>query len=184
MTFSKLSDKNNKINDRLRDNLEKIGVREIYLWKEIVRKDNALFEQIYRLIYCDNPKIAWHAAWVIDHVSEKEPAKLRPYVSELISQLPNLKSSSLKRHFTRMLLRQVIPENQLGKLIDDLYYLLSPNEAIAVRANALQLLYDIVVAEPGLKPELILVVETILEEELTPGMKSKGRNILKALEAQ
>lgn len=161
--------------------LEKLGKQEIYLWKELVKKDESLFAEIYRLIYSENPRIAWHAAWVIDHVSEENPSKLKPYVSELIDKLPGLKSSSLKRHFTRMLLSQEIPEHLLGSLIDVLYYLLSPEEAIAVRANALQLLYNISMIEPDLKPELISVIEGILEEELTPGMNSKGRNLLKAL---
>jgi hypothetical protein len=166
------------------DKLEKLGAREIYLWKAMVLREESLFSEVYQLIYCDNPRIAWHAAWVIDHVSEDAPEKLEPHVHELIEHLPNLKSSSLKRHFTRMLLRHEIPKNLLGMLIDVLYNLLSPIEAIAVRANALQLLFQIAMIEPGLKSELISVTESILEEELTPGMNSKGKKILKALRIQ
>ncbi len=184
MTSSKRSEKKDDTTNRLRDNLEKIGIREIYLWKEIVRKDDSLFDQIYQLIYCDNPKISWHAAWVIDRVSEAEPEKLKPYLCELIARLPTLKSSSLKRHFTRMLLSQEIPEHQLGLLIDVLYNLVSPTEAIAVRANSLQLLYNITLIEPDLKAELINVIDSILEEELTAGMISKGKKLRKALRFQ
>jgi hypothetical protein len=168
----------------LSQKLVHIGVREIGVWREIVLHDDVLFAEIYRLIYCENQRLAWHAAWVIDHVSEVDPSKLVPHVSEIIDWLPQLKSSSLKRHFTRMLLSQKIPENQMGKLVDVLYNLLSPSEAIAVRANALQLLYNISLIEPELKPELISVTESILEEELTPGMISKSKRILFALRRQ
>ena len=171
-------------NKKLEGRLEKLGAREIFLWKAMVLQDESLFAEVYDLIYCDNPRLAWHAAWVIDHVSEDAPEKLEPFVPELIEHLPKLKSSSLRRHFTRMLIRQVIPENLLGKLVDVLYDLLSPSEAIAVRANALQLLYQIALKEPGLKSELITVTESILEEELTPGMMSKGKRILKSLRIQ
>jgi hypothetical protein len=172
---------NDHINLLLSQKLEKIGAREIGMWREIVLQDEILFAEIYRLIYCDNPRLAWHAAWVIDLVSEVAPSKLAPYVSEMIDRLPQIKSSSLKRHFTRMLLSQKIPENRMGNLVDVLYDLLSPSEAIAVRANALQLLLNIALIEPELKFELISVTESILEEELTPGMISKSKRVLLTL---
>ncbi len=184
MIFSNQSGKTNNPETLLSKRLEKIGVQEISLWKEMVLKDESLFSEIYHLIYCNNPRLAWHAAWVIDHVSKADPSKLAIYVPEMIDHLPKLKSSSLKRHFTRMLLSQLIPEDRLGKLVDMLYNLLSPFEAIAVRANALQLLLNISLIEPGLQPELICVAESILEEELTSGMKSKTKNILRILKRQ
>ncbi|MEI7830748.1 MAG: hypothetical protein WCI31_13310 [Prolixibacteraceae bacterium] len=172
---------NHQPNLLLSQKLLKIGVREIGIWRETVLHDEALFEEIYHLIYSANPRLAWHAAWVIDHVSEADPSRLAPYISEIIDWLPYLKISSLKRHFTRMLLSQKIPEDRMGNLIDVLYDLLSPEEAIAVRANALQLLLNIALIEPGLKAELISVTESILEEELTPGMISKSQKVLLAL---
>jgi len=165
----------------LRKNLESIGIREIGIWKELVLRDESLFSEIYSLMYCDNRRLAWHAAWVIDHVSEASPEKLERYVPEMIEELPKLKSSALRRHFTRMLLSQRIPENQMGHLVNDLYDLLTPAEDIAVRANALQLLYNLSLSVPELQPELISVIETILEDDLTPGMLSKARRILSSL---
>ncbi len=184
MTFFNQTGPTVESDTELRLRIEKIGTKEIGIWEEMVIRDDALFAKVYKLIYCDNPRIAWHAAWVTDHVSEADPSKLEPYVTELIDQLSKLKSSSLKRHFTRMLLSQKIPENKMGLLVDVLYDLLSPLEAIAVRANALQLLYNITLTEPALQPELISVTETILDEELTPGMISKARRILGSLKRQ
>ena len=157
MTFSSRSGKNNHPETILCQKLEKIGIQEISLWKEMVLKDASLFNEIYYLIYSDNPRLAWHAEWVIDLVSEADPSKLEIFVPEMIDHLPQLKSSSLKRHFTRMLLSQKIPEERLGKLVDVLYKLLIPSEAIAVRANALQLLLNISLIEPDLQSELVCV---------------------------
>lgn len=165
----------------LAEKLERIGIREIYLWKELVRHDDALFDQIYRLIFCDQPRIAWHAAWVTDHVSEAEPVKLEPHVPELIDQLPHLKSNALKRHFTRMLCRHEIPESKMGLLIDVLYRQLSPAEDIAVRAFSMQLLFQLAMKEPGLQPELTSVIESMLEEDCSAGIRSKGRKLLRML---
>jgi hypothetical protein len=184
MTFCKQSGQKAEPDTDLGRRLENIGVKEIGIWKEMVLRDDSLFNEVYRLIYCDNPRIAWHAAWVTDHASEACPAKLEAYIPELIEQLPKLKSSSLKRHFTRMLISQKIPADQMGLLVDVLYNLLSPSEAIAVRANALQVLLNIALIEPELQPELIRFTESILEEELTPGMISKARSIIKLLRHQ
>jgi len=182
MTSSNLSVQ--KSNPLLQDNLERLGAREIGIWKEMILQDKVLFKDVYNLIYSDNSRIAWHASWVIDHVSEAEPGLLEVFIPELIDHLPYLKSSSLKRHVTRMLISQKIPENKMGQLIDILYKLLSPAEAIAVRANSLQILLNIALIEPDLQSELIIVTESILEEELTSGMKSKARRVLKRLSLQ
>jgi hypothetical protein len=173
-----------KTDPKLLSSLERIGAREILIWKELVLQDDSLFVTLYNLIYSDNQRIAWHAAWIVDQVSEADPFKLEPFVPELIDQLPNLKSNSLKRHFTRMLLSQKIPEDKMGPLVNVLYELLSPSHAIAVRANALQLLHNIALIEPDLKPELLSVTESILEEELTSGMRSKAKNIARSLKRQ
>jgi hypothetical protein len=181
MTFSNPCIQDNEPSSQLKDRLERLGAREIGLWKEMVLQDESLFPQIYHCMFSNHPKLAWHSAWVIDHVSEVKPQLLEPLLPDLIGHLPGLKNSSLKRHFTRMLLSQKIPENQMGTLVDLLYDLLSPAEPVAVRANAMQLLYNISLIEPDLQPELISVTESILEEDLTPGLLSKSKKILSRL---
>jgi hypothetical protein len=183
MTISNQPGRKAELSTNLPSRLENIGAREIGIWKEMVLQDDSLFTEVYCLIYCANPKLAWHAAWVIDHASEANPCKLEEFVPEIIERLPKLQSSSLKRHFTRMLTSQKIPENQMGLLVDVLYNLLSPSEAIAVRANALQLLYNIALVEPALQPELRSVAEAILEEEQSPGMISKARSVIGLLKS-
>lgn len=181
MTFSGRLETKNEEDFELSRQIELFSIREIYLWREMVLQDDLLFLRVYKLISSSNPKVAWHAAWVIDHASEANPLLLEPYIIELIEKLPYLNSSSLKRHFTRMLIRHEIPEEKLGKMIDVLLNLIKPSEAIAVKANAIQLLYQISLREPEIKGELIDVLENMLEEEPSPGMQSKGKKILKAL---
>ncbi len=168
----------------IKSRLENIGTKEIYIWKEMVLQDGSLFEEIYSLIFCDNPRIAWHAAWVIDHVSEAEPWTLETHVPDIIDRLPHLKSASMKRHFTRMLNNQKIPEDKAGILIDVLFNLLTPSESIAVRANSMNLLCKIALKEPDLQPELCSVIQSIIETENTPGIVSTGKKILRTLKYQ
>ncbi|MCE1197368.1 MAG: hypothetical protein LWW85_00240 [Marinilabiliales bacterium] len=171
-------------NEPLRDQLRHLRGGEIKIWRELVSKDPNLFAQIYQWIFCDDPRIAWHAAWITDHAAEANPALLGPYVPEIIDTLHTVKSSQLKRHFTRMLIGRTLPEDKIGPFIDLLYRLLSPSEAIAVRANALQLLHDIALREPELIPELIAVTEALVEERDQLGICAKGRNVLRSLKRQ
>jgi hypothetical protein len=184
MTFSRQYGREKDNFPDLRSRLEHIGAREIYIWKEMVLRDESLFEEIYGLIYCDQPRIAWHAAWVIDHVSEAEPRRLKNHVPDIIDQLPTLKSTALKRHFTRMLNSQEISLDKAGLLIDALFKLMEPSEAIAVRANSMNLLYKLALKEPDLQPELCLVIQSVIETENTPGIVSSGKKILRALKYQ
>lgn len=181
MIFSVRFEMKNVDDFELSRNIEKFSNREIYLWREIVLRNDSLFARVYNLISSPNPKVAWHAAWVIDHASEADPSRLEPFINELIERLPNLTSSALKRHFTRMLIRHNIPEEKLGQMVDVLFDLLKPSEAIAVKANAIQLLYQIALKEPDLKGELISVLQTMLEEEQSPGIMSKVKKTLALL---
>lgn len=184
MNFSNQQGKTKDNAQVLKNRLENIGPKEIYIWREMVLQDKDLFDEVFNLIFCDNPRISWHAAWVIDHVSEVDPGRLKIRVTEIIDNLPHLKSSSLKRHFTRMLLRQKIPTDKAGRLVDVLYKLLLPSEATAVRANSMHLLYKLALTEPDLQAELCSTIHSLLETERSAGMVSAGNKILRALRYQ
>lgn len=181
MTSSDRSGQNEEREDTLASRLINLGRQEIYLWKEMVVQDPSLFPEIYDLIFSDQPRVAWHAAWVIDHVSWDHPDLMASRVPDLIARLGEEKRSQLKRHLTRMLLKQQIPNDSAGRLIDILYSLLSPSEDVAVRANAMQLLYQMSLVEPGLKQELILVLEDLSESGGSAGILAKSGKLLRSL---
>lgn len=158
-----------------------IGGGELEIWKRSALADEELFSQLYQLTYSKDHKIAWRSCWIIDNAAEESPERLIPFLPEIIARLSAEKSGSMKRHFTRILCRYDIPEEHLGQLVDTAFRLLSPSEAIAVRANAMQILYNISMREPDLKGELASVIESLLEEGGTPGLISRGRKLLREL---
>ncbi len=161
--------------------IKQIGGGELEIWKHSALADEELFSQLYQLTYSKDHKIAWRSCWIIDTTAEASPGRLIPYLPEIIDRLSTEKSGSIKRHFTRILSRYDIPEECLGQLVDTAFRLLSPSEAIAVRANAMQILYNIALREPDLKGELASVIESILDEGGTPGLVSRARKLLREL---
>lgn len=154
---------------------------ELDIWKRSVLADEGLFNQLYELTFSQDHKIAWRACWIVDNASEDSPELLSPHIPEIVSRLAIEKSGSMKRHFTRILCRYKIPEELLGRLVDISFNLLSLTEDVAVRANAMQLLFNISQREPDLKGELAMVLERLLEEGSTPGIVSRTKKLLQQL---
>ncbi len=176
----------NKIRDenstsQVKEKLGHIGGGELEFWKYTVLTDPEIFNEVLNLIFKDEEKIAWRAAWIIDNATEKYPELLIPHIPAIIDHFLHTQNSSLQRIFTRILMRHKIPDHSIGAVFDRCYELLSPIHPIAVRANAMQVLYNITEYWPELKPELAMVISGMLEEAEEAGIISKARNLLKKL---
>jgi len=80
-----------------------------------------------------------------------------------------------------MLSRHEIPEELLVQVVDRCFELLSPAEPIAVRVNAMQVLFNISQREPDFKQELTAVLEGLLEEGGSAGFINRTEKLLRKL---
>ena len=167
--------------DVLKKKILQIGGGELELWKLSVLSDKSVFKLIYSLISSNEPKVAWRSCWIIDNATENKPELLVPFIPDIIKQFIITQNGSLKRHFTRILCRHEIPEEFLSQVVNRCFDLLSPVEAIAVRVNAMQVLFNVSQREPGLKQELAAVLESLLEEGGSAGFISRTEKLLKQL---
>lgn len=170
--------------DELKKKILQIGGGELELWKLSVLSDEKLFKQIYSLITSDEPKVAWRSCWIIDNATEFNSEMLVPLIPEIVAHLIITQNGSLKRHYTRMLCRLEIPGELLGQVVNRCFDLLSPIEPVAVRANAMQVLFNISQREPDLKQELAVVLENLLEEGGTAGLINRAEKLIKALRGE
>ena len=136
------------------------------------------FDVLIEIIMKEESPLPQRAAWVLRYAAEPHPHLLLPHISAFIDILQQPVHDSLKRSITIVLQLIEIPEEYLGKLVDVSFQLLdNPKEAIAIRANAIDLLYKICKKEPALMQELRLVVEAHLEHA-SAGFKAKARKVL------
>ncbi|MCX6268454.1 MAG: hypothetical protein NTW16_14030 [Bacteroidetes bacterium] len=172
-------DDKNTLTDLL---LAEMSRRNTDLVADLVLQKPELFEDLFLLFSSDTEPVSRRAAWVIDTVSEKNPGLIRHHLDEMIKLLPTFSHDGLKRHSLRILARSPLPsEGHLGALIKISFdWLLSMNEAIAVKVYCMEILYRVSLIEPDLKRELADSIEWRMNEE-SAGFKSKGKKILKML---
>lgn len=123
------------------------------------------------------------SAWVVSVIAEKDPNLLTKYLKIFTDLLekPN-KHDAINRGICRSLQFMDIPEKYEGRLLDLLFKLMNSNqEPIAVKVFAMQVIYNISKKYPDIIPELKASIEAQLPNG-SPGIKSKGRKILKQIE--
>ena len=77
----------------------------------------------------------------------------------------------------------MVPKKQESFLLDVCYsYIQNPNQAIAVRAFAMTIIYNISKPYPELLIELKAILQLINRPEESSGIKSRIKNILKDIE--
>ena len=143
------------------------------------------FDVLARIALYSNHSKSWRAAWIMDKIHEKNKAMVVPYIPSIIDQMKTEKQEGKKRHFLKLISLNSIPEKEQAFLLDyciDTFT--SGKTAIAVRVHAMQVLYEISVNEPALKPEIIAIIEHELEEHSTPGLTSRGEKIIRKLRIQ
>jgi hypothetical protein len=131
----------------------------------IVGDDTRLFKELMDLAYQQKPPLCMRAARVADLCCERNPNLIRPYLTDLVKNLPGLKDTSVKRTFMHILIRHswVEDEEAMGKLVDTLFrWLMDDAQAIAIKAYSMVILENITKVLPDLKMELILVLEEVI----------------------
>ena len=147
-----------------------------------VYQNPTLIESI--IVHIENPNrtVAWRTAWIIDKLSTKKPSLIEPYHKTLVEMLKKTGSNSIRRHLTKILGANPTKECEDGELIDKcLNWVIHPKIPIAVKANAMQLLFELCKIYPELIPEFRIVVEEGLPTG-SAGYKSRARMILKAID--
>ncbi len=123
-------------------------------------------------------KYAWRGSWVVDHINDKAPEMVAPYIPKMIEIVPALKSDGQKRHLLKIISMHPLSEDLPGDFVDFCFSILeSPKEAIAVRAHAMQILYNLTQQVPDFGNELALVIEAQLDDA-SVGLRNKGKKLL------
>ncbi len=140
------------------------------------------YEMLIDIAFYSNYSKSWRAAYIVDKINDDFPELLLPYLEKMILQLEEEKSSSKKRHFLKLISMKSVPEKYFGFLVEYcLEALSSAKEPPAVRVHAMQILYNISETEPGLKPEILVVIEHEMEFHSTAGILSRGRKLTEKL---
>lgn len=154
--------------------------KEAELVARSIAKDPNHVQQLWE--WCiSNEKHSWRATWLMDKVYDIDPNLVRPYIPKMIALIPTLENESKQRQYLKLISCEPIPKDISGEFINRCFDLLiNTTTAVAVKAHAMQILYNFSIIEPDIKNELALILEEQMEHG-SAGFCARARKLLKAL---
>lgn len=138
---------------------------------------------IFELIFHDDIKIAWKAAWAIEKIVRKYPKLINSQQQDRIEILfLRTKHSGLQRILMSILYALPVQKKINVDILNTCFDIVSSDKySIAVQSLALKILVNYCTIEKELIPELEAYLESMDEYILAPAMLSSKRFALKAL---
>lgn len=143
--------------------------------------DKKKLQDLVALFMNDGQKIAQRASWVLSTVAEKHPQLVVPHLAAMIKRMndPDV-HLAVKRNVVRALVYVTIPGPLHGLVMDNCFNLLAnPKETVAVRCHAMSVLSSLSKIYPGIRQELVAIIEDALQHEPTAGFRARARMVLK-----
>lgn len=143
-------------------------------------------QSLKNLVQCYLSKdqhLAQRAAWSLLFVTQSKPALVQPYLQKILLHCtkPNL-HDAVRRNGMRLLDYLEFPERLQGKIYATAMQLFTDKQqAIAVRVFAITSLVRIAKAHPELAAELILLIESELEESPQKAFIARSKKLLPQL---
>lgn len=153
----------------------------------IISRDPERFSQAIAIVIRQEDPVSRRAMWAIDIACEKSPGLIQPHIKQLISKIQEFKHDAYRRHILRIAARIPFHESYKGALLNVCFEIVADSsKAIAVKANALQILSRMAVEEPDIRHELTETIRFQMEES-SPGFRNQANKVLnkiKQLEAK
>jgi hypothetical protein len=149
------------------------------LAQKIVKNNRV--QELVSLAFEKDQLLSSRAMWVLGHCSDLDYNCVTPHLIKLID---NLKNNGLHngvvRNTLRLFQKHPVPKNRESFILDTCFgYIKNPAEAIAVRAFAMTIIFNIAKPYPELIDELLLVMIHLSETEEAPGIRSRVKNTIK-----
>lgn len=125
------------------------------------------------------PPISTRFSWLLGSLSECESTFLGEILPFIVENKTHIQVSDINRVLAKQcyICSPNLPENLEGQLIDDLFgYLMDKGETISTKDYAMKALQKITAKYPDLKPELITVLNSLIESH-SGGIKKRAEKL-------
>lgn len=150
---------------------------------EDIGNDPKKFDAMMELLKVDEYPLSMRAARVIELCTFNTPALIEAHIPAMINILSLAKVEGVRRSILKIFadLKISLNDDILGQLTDLAFgFLTDQKRSISIRAYSMDLLLGIVQVYPELKGELILILESMIQES-SVGLRNKSRKVLKTL---
>lgn len=144
----------------------------------LVKQRPELIEWVIDLLKNGQKAEAMKASWLLTHLWDADQSFFIEIQNQIIEAVLSTSDDSVRRNLLRMIDGFSLSEDQQGMLFEPcLEWMVSEKYAVAVRANAMQILYRIALREPDLIPELEQQISSLMDYS-SAGIRSRGKKIL------
>ena len=144
---------------------------------------NHLEERLLALALNKDEMVSNRAMWVLNHCSDLDFERIKPFHVKLINHLKNKHiHSGVIRSVLRIFQNQPVPKKLEPFMLDKCFeYIKNPTEAIAARAFAMTVALNISKPYPELLNELGIVLAHLNITEESAAVNARARMTLKAI---
>jgi len=134
------------------------------------------------LVISHKPKVAERASWVMEKISDRLNGFFDPYLPRILEVIQLIPSSSTRRTLAKVLMLHTIPEDYEGKILDFCITAIeSPKEPVAVKANCMTIVFNLLPKYPDLRNEVYAIIESQLPHN-SIGFKARFKVLRTKLE--
>ena len=144
-----------------------------------VGNDQKRFDELFDLFLHEEYRVVQRAGWPISNCIEQHPALIKKHFARLLKNLGKEGiHDAVKRNTIRLLQFVDIPEKFHGQVMDICFnYIVSPTEAVAVKAFSITVLQNLARKYPEIINEIKLVIEERWDYE-TMAFKTRAKKLL------
>ncbi|MDG1148648.1 MAG: hypothetical protein P8N52_10120 [Crocinitomicaceae bacterium] len=120
-----------------------------------------------------------YSSWIIIHVCKNKPELVEPFYKKLVGILFKSSNQTVLRNIANIIMTVGIQPYKESELVDVLIgFIQEHTHKVALHVYSMQILAQIVLKHPELKPEIIAVIE-LNDKDKTPAYNAGKRNFLK-----
>lgn len=147
----------NRLETQLLAELSRRNIDLITQWAE---ENHSVTDKLVQIVLQHKETLAPRAAWVLEKLSEKQFNYLENDLINIIKELRQIPSSSTRRAIAKVLIFHDIPEDFESEVLDFCLSMIeSPKEPVAVKANCMSVLFNLLPKYPELKNEIFVIIE-------------------------
>ena len=129
------------------------------------------------LSFNTNQQIGFRAAWILEQIYSNHNERFLPHTRYFLDRLCKQKNLSALRHFVKIFafmtdkkaraeLKEILDDFDLDQVVSTVFsWLIEENIPVAVKAHCLDILSNLSVKQPWIKPELLETMDYLISKE-------------------
>lgn len=160
---------------------KRVEMGDVLALLSLLHESDEKKQELYDIVFDEDEKIGYHAAWILTHLSSVDNRWLYPKQNELIEEVMTCKHGGKRRVILNLLYKQPYPDSPRTDFLDFcLERVPNGKELPAVQSLCVKITYELTLPIPELIQELKVILD-MLDVNTSPAVRSVRRKVLKSM---